>query len=284
MESSGSSSVFVKWLKSQRRDINPFKFHVVNVWEENVPTVETVNLLSNEFVVANLSPKALRMVLTELKNDCDEIDLEKFKDFIEKTLPDEDKVSTLVGSFGEIISALYLVQFESYWLPVYKLRYREKRNWAMRMTDVFVVNTEDNKNPIVCYGEVKTNTSRYKPTIGVEGYESIKKDNALENPDILRFLWNTLSDQGEEDKALFFIRVSLKNIKYEIKHKLFLINDSKFWKDEILENLNACDLDSELRDFTVYMVVINDLKKLFDDSFRNSWREAEVIANDNQRV
>jgi hypothetical protein len=279
MEPNGTKPVFVEWLKSKQRDINPFKFRVVNIWEENSPTPETINFLSEEYIVANISPKALKIALGKLKDDCGELNLQKFQKFIEVNLTDEDKISTLVGSFGEIISTVYLVQFEKYWLPVYKLRYREKKNWAMRMTDIFVINTEDNNKPIVCYGEVKTNTSGYKANIGLEGHNSIKKDNALENPDILRFVINTLCNQGREDKASFFIDIQLKMINYETKHKLFLVHDAKFWKEEILENLNACELDSALQDFTVYIFLINNLKTLIDESFKNSWREAEVIAN-----
>jgi hypothetical protein len=279
MEASGTNSVFVQWLRSQQREVNPFKFCVVNVWEENPPTPEVINCLSEEYIVANISPKALKIALGKLKDDCDELNLQKFQEFVEENLTDEDKISTLVGSFGEIISTIYLVQFEKYWLPVYKLRYREKKNWAMRMTDVFVINTEDIKKPIVSYGEVKTNTSGYKGNIGIEGHDSIKRDNALENPDILRFIINTLCDQNREDEASFFIEIQLKMKHYETKHKLFLVHDTKFWKEEILENLNACELDSALQDFTVYAVLIDNLKTIIDESFKNSWREAEVIAN-----
>ena len=143
MEPVGTKPVFVEWLKSQQRDTNPFKFRVVDICEENPPTLELINFLSEEYIVANISPKALKLALSKLKNDCGELNLQKFQEFVEANLTDEEKISTLVGSFGEIISTIYLVQFEKYWLPVYKLRYREKKNWAMRMTDVFVVNTED---------------------------------------------------------------------------------------------------------------------------------------------
>ncbi|MBI5841736.1 MAG: DUF1837 domain-containing protein [Chloroflexi bacterium] len=279
MEPIRTKPVLVEWLKSQQRDANPFKFRVVDIREGNPPTPELIDFLSEEYIVANISPKALKIALSKLKDDCGELNLQKFQEFVEGNLTGEEKISTLVGSFGEIISTIYLVQFEKYWLPVYKLRYREKKNWAMRMTDVFVVNTEDIKKPIVSYGEVKTNTSGYKGNIGVEGHDSIKRDNALENPDILRFIINTLCDQNKEDEASFFIEIQLKMANYEIKHKLFLVHDTKFWKDEILENLDACELDSALQDFTVYAVLIDNLKTVIDESFKNSWREAEVIAN-----
>ena len=152
----------------------------------------------------------------------------------------------------------------------------------MRMTDVFVVNTNDYKDPIVSYGEVKTNTSGYQGNIGIEGHNSIKRDNALENPDILCFIINILGDQGKENEASFFIDIQLNKVHYKTKHKLFLIHDTKFWKDKILEKLNASELDSALQDFTVYPVLIDNLRTLIDDSFKNSWRAAEVIANDNQ--
>ncbi len=279
MEPNRAKLVLADWLKSQQRDTNPFKFRVVDISEEISPTSETINLLSEEYMVANISPKVLKMALGKLKDDCGELNLQEFQKYIKDNLTDEGETSTLVGSFGEIISTIYLVQFEKYWLPVYKLRYREKKNWAMRMTDVFVVNTNDNKKPIVSYGEVKTNTSGYQGSIGIKGHNSIKRDNALENPDILRFIINTLSDQGKEIEASFFMDIQLNKVHYEIKHKLFLIHDTRFWKEKILENLNAIELDSALQDFTVYPVLIDDLRALIDDSFKNSWRAAEVIAN-----
>jgi hypothetical protein len=55
MEPNGVNLVLTEWLKSDQRDINLFKFRVVNISEEKPPTPEIINMLSEEYIVANIS-------------------------------------------------------------------------------------------------------------------------------------------------------------------------------------------------------------------------------------
>ena len=112
MNTIGTKPVLAEWLKSQERDTNPFKFRVVDIYEEHAPTPDIINSLSEEYIVANISPKVLKIALGKLKDDCGELNLQEFEKYIESNLTDKGETSTIIGSFGEIISTIYLVQFE----------------------------------------------------------------------------------------------------------------------------------------------------------------------------
>ena len=104
-----------------------------------------------------------RKVLLGLKNP-DHLE-SRFKNLnpneIRKTLNDsilpEKNVqfSPRKSMWGEIISAEILNVFRKHLIPIYKLRYKEKRNQAMRGTDV-VSCYLNNNHFIIAFTEVKT--------------------------------------------------------------------------------------------------------------------------------
>jgi hypothetical protein len=151
------------------------------------------------------NPRLLQDAFEELCSDAGEIGLDVFKEFVENRIMgmDASRIATLVGNFGEVIAACLIVSTEHFWFPVYKLRYREKKAWAMRLTDLCLFKVSDVEKPIACFGEVKTRSSDHNPSIGVEGHNSLARDDALEDPEILRFLTQVLYDSDKFDEAKF---------------------------------------------------------------------------------
>ncbi len=147
----------------------------------------------------------------------------------------------------------------------------------MRLTDLCVIKKDAVPRPLVCYGEVKTKTSGCNRKLAVEGHESFRKDDALEEPEILRFICTWLYETSRFDEADFFSRIRLGKIRYDKRHDLFLVHDLGNWTEEILDNLEVCDLDERLVDFSVKIVLIDGLRTVIDTAYDRAWMELEEI-------
>lgn len=273
-----------EWLVLQKRTPCCYKYGVVDVSELSSADDIMLDLLAREIVLANSNPKLLHDAFQELCQDVSALGLPKFKEFVESRilgLAPSPRVATLIGNFGEILAALILVEFEGFWFPIYKLRFREKRDWAMRLTDLCLIKTSGLPQPLICYGEVKTNSSRYDADLGIAGHTSLAKDDALTDPEVLRFLCQVLYETGKYDESSFILRIMLGKISFTKRHDLFLVHEQTTWNDEILTRLDNIALDDErLVDFSVKVVKIGGLRGVIDLSYARAWRAAEVIANE----
>lgn len=273
-----------KWLALQKRTPCCYKYGVVDVRELSIADDTVLDLLAREIVLANSNPKLLHDVFQELCQDVSTLGLSKFKQFVEAQilgLTPSPKVATLIGNFGEILSTRILVEFEGFWFPIYKLRFREKKDWAMRLTDLCLIKTSGLPQPLVCYGEVKTNSSQYNADLGIAGHASLAKDDALTDPEVLRFLCQVLYETGKYDESSFIRRIWLGSISFTKRHDLFLVHEQTTWSDEILARLDSTQLnDEKLVDFTVKVVRIGGLRAVIDSSYARAWQAAEVIANE----
>lgn len=267
------------WLFYQQREGSGYRFAVVDVTEKDRPDEEVLNYLAHELVLAHGNPERIRAESSIFLEDLGEVGLEGMQEYIENTfLPDKDRVSVRVGNFGEVLAACMLITFEGFWLPLYKLRFREKKDWSMRLTDLCLIRMDRAPRPLVCYGEVKTKSTGCDRRLGVKGHESLAKDDALSNPEILHFICTWLYEKGMYEEAMFFSRIRLGKIDYDRRHDLFLVHTDQTWDPEILDNLDECELDSRLVDFSVKVVLIADLRQVIDETYeRVGTAGAEIV-------
>jgi hypothetical protein len=249
------------------------------VIELSAPDDAVLDYLAREVILAHSNPRLLHDVLEELCHDTEEIHLQEFRQFVETMILDMQKTATLVGNFGEVVAAKLLVEFEGFWFPVYKLRFREKKAWAMRLTDLCLIKMGDLPQPQVCYGEVKTNSSHYNSALGIKGHDSLAKDDALTDPEVLRFLSNVLYEAEKFDEGRFLVRIWLDKISYTKRYDLFLVHDRATWRDEILDNLNGHNLDERLVNFSVKVLHIERLRHVIDSVYARTWIAAREVAN-----
>ncbi len=269
-----------KWLSYQTRNLPGHKFAVVDVSETQSVDDEILAHLGSAIVVAHQSPTMTRAECEILRQDAEELDLETLKQYIEEeVLPAADKILTRVGNFGEILAAGLLVEFENFWLPIYKLRFREKRDWAMRLTDLCLIKKDGLPRPLVCYGEAKTRSSRCDLNLAVDGHASLAKDDALSDPEILRFICTWLYETGMYEEASLLSKIRLRRLEYDTRHDLFLIHDSGRWDERILDNLDACDLDARLVDFSVKVVLVSQLRDVIDVAYDQASQSARELVN-----
>jgi len=269
-----------KWLTYQERNPSNYKFAVLDVVESSNPDDEILDYLAHELVLAHGSPRMIKTEYEILLEDAEEVKLDILKTYIEEEiLPAKDRISTRIGNFGEILAAKFLMEFEGFWLPIYKLRFREKKNWAMRLTDLCLIKVDDLPKPFVCYGEVKTKSAGCNLQLAVEGHSSLAKDDALANPEILHFICVWLYETGQHKAGDFLSRIRLGKLEYDKRHDLFLVHNRDDWSEEILDNLEACDLDERLVDFSVKVVLIAELKWVIDSAYARAWIGVEEIVN-----
>lgn len=219
-----------------------------------------------------------------LLEDLGVLNLNIIKNYVESSiLPVEAsgfKGLARIGNFGEVLASRILIDSQGFSLPIYKLRYRDKQSWAMSLTDLCLIKRQESTTKLlVCYGEVKTKFSRYDAHLGVEGHNSLVKDDALEDPEILKFFCTILYAKKQYGEANFFSKLRLGKIEYDKKYHLFLVHEQATWKDEILDNLDAYPLDSRLIGFCVSVVLIRQLRKIINESYTRAWKGVEAIIN-----
>ena len=286
-----SKSYLKKWLISNKRAPSNYKFSVVDVIESSNSDHETFDYLGRELLLAHGSPKMIEKECEKLIRDAEENHLDVIKKYVEKEILPSKKLfrkkinkkiinPSWIGNFGEVLAAKYLIEFEEFWLPIYKLRFREKKDWAPRLTDLCLIKHDRLPKPMVCYGEVKTKSIGCNKKLAVEGHCSFAKDDALSNAEILRFIstWLYETDRIEEAGFISDIRSGLQS--YDKKHILFLIHNKESWLDEILDNLECCELDQRLVDFTVNVVLIANLGEVINSSYDQAWKGALEIVNE----
>jgi hypothetical protein len=268
------------WLKAQIRK-GGYSFSVIDITEEVVITDDILNALAKQLITASSSPVMIKRECRKLIEDSSRLKLDVIREYVEKeVLPNANRISTRVGNFGEILAAIILIEFEQFWLPIYKLRFREKKDWSMRLTDLCLIKKHTSIKPLVCFGEVKTKSSACDTQIGIKGHDSLAKDNALEDPGGLHFLCTHLYEMGKYDEADFLSDIRLGRIAYDFRHDLFIIHNKEDWQEKILENLNNHDLDKRLVDFSVKVVLISQLREVIDQVYERAWRAAEEVIDE----
>ncbi|TET51010.1 MAG: hypothetical protein E3J64_07565 [Anaerolineales bacterium] len=259
------------WLARQVRAPSEHKYAVIDVTELKAPDDATLDHLARELLLAYQNPVMTSSELEILLEDAQELQLDVIRDYIEnEILPAPGRGtcrSIIVGNFGEVLAAGILIQFEGFTLPIFKLRLREKRDWAARLTDLCLIKEDGLPRPLVCFGEAKTKSTGKNLQLAIEGHASFARDDALANPEILRFiaLWLHEADQG--DRAESISRMRLGKTDYDKRHDLFLVHNEDSWNEEVLDRLDDHGLDDRLVDFSVKVILIAGLAGVIDEAY-----------------
>lgn len=262
-----------KWLTKQDRYPAIYKFPVVDVTELDIPSDEIRDYLALALLLAHGNPQQIRDEYNLLLKDAEDNSLNILKKYLEDNiLPDPEKMNGIarIGNFGEVLASTFLIEFEDFWFPIYKLRFREKKDWAMKLTDLCLIKRQDHANPLVCYGEVKTMSVSCDKNIAIKGHDSLilgEAKDILSNPEILHFIGTILYETDRFEEATFISSIKLGFIKYDKRHDLFIIHSKEKWTDEILDRLEDYPLDKRLVDFSTKIVLIAQLKTLIDATY-----------------
>ena len=300
------------WLCPELRNPCNYKFVTIDVREAKIVDEALLYFLGNELLISHGNPELIKSNCEELLHDALSQGLSDIAGFISSELitPDWEKIQkhiidnyleseilpddkesdendkqknqvkiTRIGNFGESLAARLLIDFDGFWLPIYKLRYREKKNWSPRLTDLCLFKKESDYT-IVCYGEVKTKTTNCDKKLGIKGYESLSKEILVTNPEILVFIKKILFETQQFEEAAFIKDIQYGKVRTIKQHNIFLIHEKSTWNEEILENLNLVDIDPKIENLTVRILLIDNLKDLIDNAYLTTGKAAkELLAN-----
>jgi hypothetical protein len=272
-----------QWLSVSNNTNGKYQFPVLDITEKIEPTEEIICYLARELVLAHANPQKIKYECRSLINATEEIKLNCLKQYVEnEVLPNVQPLATRVGNWGEILVTTFLMLSEDFWFPIYKLRYREKRNWAMRLTDILLIKKFSTGNPLICFGEVKTRSSNScDKDLAIKGHESLSKDDALGNsPEILNFICQMLYENNRFDEANFLSDIRTGLVEYNKRYDLFLVHEKSVWDVEVIERLNNQGLDNRLTNFSLSILQIQNLRNLIDSSYSVAWKSIEKIINE----
>ena len=182
-----------------------------------------------------------------------------------------------IGDFGEIITGRLLVDAENVVRPIEKLRYRESSDWPMKLTDVFCVRMDGNRIASFMFAEAKAGTTPPPTALGKKAYEQLYRDAANDEPAILFFTLNRLSDAGDETAHNQLEDAMHAQDALPTALRLVFVFDDASWRESVLSTLQESFEANELElvdDFACYALTCNDLKRVIDAGYA----EAERIA------
>ena len=175
------------------------------------------------------------------------------------------KLGKRVGDFGEVLAGAAICENESLTQLVQKLRYRERADWPMRLTDVFSVRVEGADITAFCFTSVKSGVTHPAATVGVEGYKQLLDDSKSEHPEILHFVSENLFRQDLWEELLRLEQAMTSDSPTPKIYRLALIFDRDQWREDILTELG--ESEQTLDDFVVYAVLLERMRDIVEASY-----------------
>lgn len=265
-----------KWLKEVKRvNAHYTKFAVIDLTENDMreELKELKKFLANLILIHLDYPERLRRIYKDEPND-------KLRKYIsDLVLPNKNVLFNPEQSFlGEIVTAEILEKIRKAILPIYKLRYKESRDRAMRgKADVIACKILANR-PIIIFAEVKSKIT-YDKKIAKKAYEGLVLNN-IEVPEIVDYISRRLEDRDEYNLVSLFDKAIRDPKSYSKDFHIFLIFEKDKWKEKILEILDTIEI--KLSNLTLNVVLINSLKDLIKETYSLVPEVAEEVVYSEQ--
>ncbi len=251
-----------RWLSHDARSPNDYNFVVIDVLDgKPIDPSELVDYLSTRLVDGLVSPERLSLIL-------ERAGLAKLLAVLRDRVVNR-RLSVLIGDFGEIVAAEMLKEFDQYVIPIAKLRFREKRNWPMRLTDVFGFKHDGGHITELCLCEAKTRT-RWNvecEEVGLEACRELEKEAMQRIPEIVEFVGDKLLLEGNFELVDLLDSFLLADDPGQFPRHctVVLLFDSGIWQETVLARI--ADEDISLPDLSVKAVRVAQLRHLIDGSY-----------------
>lgn len=269
-----------EWLKRDKRDTGIPKFFIFDLTEDNLDNLDDLKKFLAKQVLIHLTNPS-RLIRLFKGRPVDELT----DHIINSKLPPEDAQFNPKQSFwAEIVSAEILERMDEFTLPIYKLRYKETRDKAMRgKADVLACKIVDNK-PIIVFSEVKSKSVYISPKeskkLATEAFEGVSSNNT-DFPEIVDYISERIEDLPDTNPNKYSLMDLFDNAViypkfYSKDFHLFFIFEKEKWKEECLEIFDITKIN-ELPTLTINIVLIESLKDLIDDTYSLVPKAAEEI-------
>lgn len=193
------------------------------------------------------------------------------------------KENIRIGDFGEIITGHLLEDVENVVRPIEKLRYRESSDWPMKLTDVFCVQMDGNRIVSFVFVEAKTGTTRPPTALGQGAYQQLYQDVADDEPAVLFFTLNRLSDAGDETAYSQLEAAMHEDDPLPRALRLALVFDEHSWHETVLSTLHESFDANDLvlaDDFRCYVLTCEGLRQVITAGYAEAER---IVANGEQQ-
>ena len=265
-----------KWLKEVKRlNTHYSKFSVIDLTENDMQEElkELKKFLANRILIHLDYPERLRRIYRDKPND------KLRKHVSDLILPNKNVSFNPEQSFlGEILTADILEKIRKAILPVFKLRYKELKDRAMRgKADVLACRILEDK-PVIIFAEVKSKIT-YDKEIAKKAYEGLVL-NDIESPEIVDYISKRLEDSDEYNLVNLFDKAIRDPKSYSRDFHIFLIFEKNKWKEEVLEILDTIEV--VLPNLTLNVVLISSLKDLIKETYSLVPEVAEEVVYSEQ--
>lgn len=244
------------WLNEENsRDY--IKFKVINLVENKIEYTDLKIFLATQVLIHLKDPLRLKSLMQKMTDD-------QFKNYVLTNLiPDKGvRFSPRQSTWTEVLAAEILEKVRGTIIPIYRLRYKEKKNQAMRGNpDVVTCKEED--EPTIFFVEVKSSINT-NDDIAKEAYNSLKKIN-VDSPEIIEHISDKLFLDDKFDVAHIFDKAILEPSSYKRNFQIFLIFEKDKWENEILKELSSIKMS--LPNLLVNVVLIESMKQLIEDTY-----------------
>lgn len=257
-----------QWINDNERKNHDLKSNIkVFDLSTNVLSKNILKNLAKRVLISLGRPEDIRFM-------CEGEDLDYLKEYVTNhVIPEEDIKHNFYprkSMWGEIISAEILKDFRNHFIPIYKLRHKEKRNAAMR-SGADTVTCIKNENEIsIALSEVKTkgdisSNGVYNYRIEMEKAYDHLKDNDINEPEVIDHMTKILRFEGKYDLAKvfkdYFRNFTNKNREFHI----FMIMEEKRWGEDILRLFRNENII--LPNLTINILLIDHLEDLIKNTY-----------------
>ena len=129
-------------------------------------------------------------------------------DYVQAKLPQGAKSRS--GDLGEILATSYVTEFTGYGIGLYKLRWSDHREMAMRGDDILGIRLDPTVGAKFLKGEVKSRATLGKKTVD-EARTALSSNNGRPTPHALAFVADRLFENGEIALAEIIDEYQLKS-------------------------------------------------------------------------
>ena len=211
--------------------------------------------------------------VTHLKGILQRAGLTAAADYFEAHVASSENVR--IGDFGEVVAGHLLENEEQLARPIEKLRYRESRDWPMKLTDVFCVRVEGDRIVGFVFGEAKAGTTPPRGSLGKDAYRQIHRDIEGEEPQILFFTLDRLLDTLDP-KAYAQLDDAMQRMPPVPRAlRLVFVFDEDSWRESVLSALEDGIESEEVRlvdDFKCYLLTRGSLRNVITDAYVEAHR------------
>lgn len=261
-----------EWLEEERRKSPRVNFEIIDLTEKNAENElkgEIKKFIAHQLLLHLVDPSDLIELLSGKP-------ISDITEYLENNVLPTTKhqigKNTRQGDWAEIVSAEISEKLREFTLPIYKLRYKDSKDNAMRGKADFIICKLDQDDFSIIFSEVKSKITNLKPKKARELSEHAcfsLEDNQIPCPGTLDFIWKKLRKMDSEFIDTEIFEQIDKAMKYPNSYSrlyhVFFVFESKFWRKECLEVINHPQL--KLPNLTINIVLIDSLKELIEETY-----------------